>query len=327
MVKRFVGLLVVVLVLGLVLNATVSAEKPFKVALLLSGSIDDQGWNASAYNGLMGLKKDMGAEVAFSEKLVPSDYEEVFRGYAMQGYDLIIGHAFAFGEPAMKVAKDFPKLWFMMTSSNQFKEPNVCSLDNDNLQAGFLAGAVAAFVTKSKVIGVVNAMEVPACTFYTKGYELGAKYINPDIKMLSAITGNFWDAAKAKETAFAMVNQGADVLTHLADRAGLGVIEAAKEKKVLAIGNVGDQASLAPDTVVTSALVNMTKAFAIMAKMCKEGTLKAQAYQMGVKEGVVGMAPYRNFENKLTAEQKAKIKTILDDMASGKLNVWGMLKK
>ena len=324
--KKLVSLIVVALLFSLVAAFGVGAAKPLKVALLLSGSIDDQGWNAAGYTGLMNLKKELDAEVAYAEKLVPSDYEEVYRGYASQGFDLIIGHAFAFGEAAMKVAKDFPKIKFVMTSSNQFMAPNVASLNNDNLQAGFLAGVVAAYVTKTGIIGCVGAMEVPACTFYSKGYELGAQYINPKIKMLYAITGNFWDAAKAKETALAMVNQRADVLTHLADKAGLGVIEAAKEKKIWAIGNVGDQASLAPNTVVTSVVVNMKRGFMTIAKMVAAGTLKPQAYNMGVEEEIVYLAPFGNFDTVLTAAEKTKIRQILSDMETGKLNVWAMLK-
>lgn len=318
--KRVAGLAVVMVVLGLML-APAALAAPFRVALLLTGSIDDQGWNASAYNGLMQVKKELGYEVAFAEKLPASDYEEVMRGYAAQGFDLIIGHAFAFFDPAKKLQKEFPKTKFIITNCALSAEPNVSGLDNDNLECGFLAGAVAAMVSKTNVIGNVGAMKVPAVTSYQEGYELGAKYIKPGIKVLNALTGNFYDAAKAKETALAMINEGADVLTHLADRAGLGVIEAAREKKVLAIGNVGDQASLAPDTVVTSAMAIMSKAFVPLAKAAKEGTLKPAVYRMGVKDGVVGLAPFRNFENKLTAAQKARIQQIVQDIESGKLDV------
>lgn len=321
--KRLVVPVVFVLLLGVLFSGTVSA-KPFKVALLMAGSIADQGWNAAAYAALQNLKKEMGAEVAYAENLAPSDFEQIFRGYASQGYDLMIGHAYAFGEPAMKVAKDFPKAWFVMTSSNQSMAPNVGSINNDNMQAGFLAGAVAATVTKTGVLGTIGAMEIPTCTQYNKGFELGAKYVKPNAKVLVAYTGNFWDAAKAKETAFAMIGQGADVLTHLADKAGLGVIEAAKEKKAMAIGNVGDQYSLAPDTVVTSAVVNMNKAFLTIAQLAQKGALKPQAYNMGVKDGVVGLAPFRKFDSRLTAAQKAKLAEIQADLESGKINVWAL---
>ncbi|MGE5623435.1 MAG: BMP family protein [Methanocella sp.] len=324
--KKVVGLLVMLVVVGLLTSVALAAEKPYRVALLLTGSIDDQGWNASGYNGLMAIKKEPGFEVAYAEKLNAPDYEEVMRGYAAQGYDLIIGHAFAFIDPAKKLQKEFPKTKFIITNCGLAVEPNISGLDNDNLQAGFLAGAVAAMVSKTNVLANVGAMKVPAVVSYQEGFELGARYIKPNVKILSSVTGTFWDAAKAKEITLAMINEGADVVTHLADRAGLGVIEAAKERKVLAIGNVGDQAVLAPDTVVTSALATMSKAFVPLAKAAKAGTLKPAVFRWGVKEGVVGLAPFRNFETKLTADQRAKIQQILKDMESGKLDVYKLAK-
>ena len=318
--KRLVSLLVAVLVLGVMLSSTALAAERFRVALLLTGAIDDQGWNASAYNGLLAIKKELGYEVAFAEKLGAPDYEEVMRGYAAQGYDLIIGHAFAFLDPAKKLQKEFPKVKFLITNCALGVEPNISGLDNDNYELGFLSGAVAAMVSKTGVLGNVGAMKVPSVVAYQDGFEAGARYIRPGIKVINALTGNFYDGAKAKETALAMIAEGADVVTHLADKAGLGVLEAAKEKKVLAIGNVGDQAPLAPDTVVTSGLAIMSKAFVPLAKMAKEGTLKPVVFNWGVKEGVVGLAPFRTFENKLTPDQKTKIQQIIKDIESGKLD-------
>lgn len=325
--KRHVVVLVATLVLGLLLAVPAAAQTPFRVALLLTGAIDDMGWNASGYTGLLALKSQLGVEVSFAEKLAASDYEEVMRGYAAQGYDVIIGHAFAFADPAIRLQKEFPKTRFIITSCNVSAEPRVTALDNDNLEAGFLAGVVAGLVTKSNVVGSVGAMKVPAVIFFQEGFALGAKYVNPKVKVLEAITGNFYDAAKAKETAFAMISQGADVLTHLADRAGLGVIEAAAEKKVLALGNVGDQAALAPDVVVTSATVSMEKGFVPLVRMAMQGTLKPIAYRMGVKDGVVGLAPFRNFESRLTTQQKTRIQQIVADIQTGKLDVWSLRGK
>lgn len=325
--RKSILTVVTILILGILATVGTGAAKTPKVALLLAGTIDDQGWNASAYEGLMALKNELGAEVAYSEKIAISDYEEVFRGYAVQGFDVIIGHAFAFGDPAKQVAKDFPDVKFIITSSDTFQEPNVCSLDNDNVELGFLAGAVATLVTKTNVIASVGAMKVPAVVQYQEGFEAGAKFLNPDIKVLSAITGDFWDAAKAKETTIALINQKADVVTHLADRAGLGVIDAAKEKKVFAVGNVGDQAALAPDTVVTSAVAKMSNGFVKLVQMALDGTLKAQSYRMGIKEGVVGLAPYRQFEDKLTKAQKDTIESLVKDIETGKLDVRSLLEK
>lgn len=298
-----------------------SKEKKFKVAVLLPGTVNDQGWCATAYKGLMDIKEKLGAEVSYTESVAASDYEEVFRGYATQGYDLVFGHGFQFGDAAQKVAKDFPNVKFCITSSTVAQAPNVSSINNDSLQNGFLAGAMAALVSKNKSIGSIGGEEMPPIVNFNKGFELGAKYIDPSIKVSTAITGNFVDAPKAKETAIAMIGKGVDVLTQNANQASLGVIDAAKEKGILDIGAIGDQASVAPDVVVTSAVNDMSVALVVAAQKAKEGTLEPKFYNFGVKEGAVGMTSYGNFESKLSQEIKDKMAQILKDLESGKIDV------
>ncbi len=318
--------MIAVLLLGLLVPVAAVGQKSLKVALLLTGPIDDHGWNASAYEALQAIKKELGATTAYAEKVAPSDYEEMLRGFAVQGFDLIIGHAFAFGDPAERVAAEFPSVKFLITNSTLVREPNIASLNNDNVQLGFLAGVVGALVTKTGTIGSVGAMKVPSVVDFHAGLAAGARYINPSVKVLTAITGSFQDAAKGKEMAIAMIDQGADVITHLADRAGLGAIEAARERKVMAIGNVGDQAVVAPETIVTSATARMDKAFVPIARMVLEGTFRPQCFNWGIKEGVVGLAPFRQFEGKLSADQKARIQGVVSDLESGRLDARAYVK-
>lgn len=295
-------------------------EAKLRVALLLPGTINDQGWNATAYTGLMMIKDDLGADVAYTEKVAQSDMEEVFRGYAAQGYGIIFGHGFEFGDAAMKVAKEFPDVKFVVTSTDIHQAPNVASLRADNLEQGFLQGVAAAVVTKTGVVGAVGGMDIPPITDALKGFEAGAKYINPNVKVMTALTGDFDDAAKAKESAFSMIEKGADVVMQDADQAGLGVIEACKAKGVMAIGSIGDQNSAAPDTVVVSGMANLPLAFEKMVGLIQSGEWQPQYYNMGVKEGVISLSPYYSFEDKLTQEQKDQIQQVVDDIMTGKLN-------
>jgi basic membrane protein A len=296
-------------------------QETFKVAMLLAGPISDQGWNATAYNGLMNIEKNLGAEVSYTENIAQSDFEEVFRGYAIQGYNLIFGHGFQFGDAAMKVAPEFPDVKFVITSTNISQEPNVASLNNDNTQQGFLAGALAAMLTEVDKIGVVNGMEIPSIQAFASGFDQGAYYINPDITILSTFTGDFNDAAKAKEVASAMIEEGADIMAHDADAAGLGVVEAAVEKDIPVIGAISDQVDLAPDHMVTSALSDLTKAIEVMAGMIMEGDFAPQMYNFGIAEDTVGLAPYHNFEDKVPQEVKDKMVEIMDDIVAGKIQL------
>lgn len=302
-------------------DAGAEEKKPLKVAMLLAGPISDQGWNATAYQGLVNIEKNLGAEVSFTENVAQSDFEEVFRGYATQGYDIIFGHGFQFGDAAMKVAPEFPDVKFVITSTDISQAPNVASLNNDNKQQGFLAGALAALLTEVNKVGVVGGMEIPSIQAYMTGFDKGAKYINPDITILATYTGDFYDAAKAKEVAAAMIQQGADIIAHDADSAGLGVIEACVEGKTRVIGAISDQYELAPDYMVTSALSDLTKAIEVMAAQIQSGEFEAKMYNYGIAEGTVGLAPYHNFEDKVPQEVKDKMQQIMDDIVAGKIQL------
>ncbi len=307
-------------------NASAPQKDKLKVAALLPGTINDQGWNATAYRGLKLIEEKFGAEIAYTEKVAQSDMEENFRGYASQGFDIVIGHGFEFGDAAKKVAPEFPDVKFIVTSTNIHQEPNLASLNTDNYEQGFLQGVVAGLITKTGKVGAVGGMEIPPIADSLRGFEKGAKYVNQNVEVLSAFTGDFEDAAKAKETALAMIEKGADVIMADADQAGIGAIEAAKEKGVLAIGANGDQNSLAPDTVVTSGFDDLAFAMEILVNDIVNGKFEPKFYDLGVAEGAVYLAPYHSFEDKLDQAVKDKIQQIFEDMKSNKLDAHALDK-
>lgn len=301
--------------------APTEAPKTLKVAVLLPGSVNDQGWNATAYNGLMMIKDTYGAEVSYSESVAASDYEQVYRGYASQGYNIVIGHGAEFADAAKAVAKDFPDVFFGVTSSSEAAEPNVFAITNDNIQQGFLAGCAAGLLTKSNVIGCVAGMELSSIAEYCEGFKKGVLYVNPDATVLVTFTGSFDDAAKAKESANAMISQGADVLTHDADQSGLSVLDAAKEAGVMALGCVADQSSYAPDTVVTSSINDAAAVYLAAAEKYMAGTLEGKAYKLGIADGTVDLAGYGTFDNKLSDDFKSQIDTIKADLKADKIDL------
>jgi basic membrane protein A len=296
-------------------------ETPFKVAALLPGPINDNGWNASAYEGLKLVEKELGAEIAYQESVPQSDFEESFRGYASQGYNVIIGHGFQFADAAKKVAKEFPNTTFLMTDSQEFQEPNVGSYSVLAKEAGFLGGVVAAAYTKSNKVAIVGGLSIPPVTGMIEGFKKGVNYTNPEVEALTTITGSFEDVAKAKEMAKVFIQQGADIIMHQADQAGLGVIEAAKEHKIPAIGVIKDQSGLAPDTVLVSAFRNIPEGVLYIVKQVKDGQFKPQFYPLGVKQDVVGLIWNPQLEDKVPAEAKAKIEQIVSDLKEGKIDL------
>jgi len=296
-------------------------EAPLKVALMLSGPISDMGWNASAYEGLKQVEEKYGVETAYSESIPQSDIEEVFRGFAQQGFDVIIGHGYQFGDAAMKVAPEFPDVKFVVTSSSIKQEPNLASANLDNVQQGFLMGAAAAILSESRIVGGIGGQEMPPIKGSIEGFEQGAKYIDPEIKVLTAMTGSNDDVTKAKETAMAMIDQGADVIMTNANQAGLGSIEACQEKGVYAIGSNQDQNPIAPDTVVVSGIKSTPVLITFVVEKVLAGEFEPTFYPLGVKEGAVYFSPFHGFEEKLSQEVRDKILGIQEDIISGKIEV------
>ncbi len=298
-----------------------SDGEPLQVALVLGGAINDQGWNASAHSGLMTIEEELGAEVAFTENVAAADFEEVYRGYADIGYDVIIGHGFQFGDTATTVGPDYPETFFFVTSSDISQEPNVAGLQNRNDQQGFLAGVVAAQQSQSGVVGAVGGAEIPSIAAYIQGFEQGAKYVNPDITVLTNYTGDSTDLATAKQLASSMISEGADVLTHNANAAGLGVFEAVEEagEGVWMIGAVDDQYEILPDQTITSALSNLKDAMVEATKLYADGAIEPVGYSFGIEEGVVGLADFRDYP--ITEEQQAELDEISAMLASGEIEV------
>jgi basic membrane protein A and related proteins len=291
--------------------------KKIKVALLLPGTINDNGWNAKAYTGLSLIEKDLGAEVAYTEKVAQSDQEEVFRNYATQGFNVLIGHGFQFGDAAKRVAKDFPDAKFLITSTDISQEPNLASTNTSPLEMGFLEGVVAGLATKSNNIGIVGGQEIPPIVTAVQGFQAGIKYINPNAQISTTMTGDFDDAVKAKEAAKALIDKGADVVILDADHAGLGVIEACKEKGVFAVSSVSVQHELAPDTVLGSGTFGIPMAMEAVVKRVIDGDFKAQFYNLGIKDDAVSFVPNPKFEDMY----KEKLAQVIADIKSGKINV------
>jgi basic membrane protein A len=315
---KFLGaLLALVLLPGV---AFAQAKGDLKVALVLPGSVTDGTYNTAADKGIkLAQQKYPQLKVSVRENTGFADSEEALLAYARDGYDVIIGHGFQFGEPAMKIHKQFPKTWFIVNTAKVAEAPNLAATDNRWGDAGYIGGAVAAAVSKTGVIGHIGGLPVPVIQEYNEGFERGAKRINPAIKMLSAYVGSFSDIAKGKEITISLIEQGADVVTATGNESVVGTLEAAKEKKVMMIGTAFDSAEFAPDTIVTTALVNFDVNLEMVLGKIIDGTIEPKVYLLGLNENGIGLAPYRKFEDKISPENKAKIAQIVEDIRNGKV--------
>jgi len=282
-----------------------AAQQKMKVAAIYTVPVEQQ-WVSRIYKALSAAKSNGEIEYAFSENVTNADYERVMRQYAEQGNTLIVGEAFAVEAAARKVAKDYPKVSFLLGSSGKPQEPNFSVFDNFIQEPAYLTGMIAGGMTKSNAIGMVGGYPIPEVNRLMQAFMAGAKEVNPNVKFSVSFIGSWFDPPKAKEAAFAMIDKGADVL--YAER--FGVSDAAKERSKFAIGNVINTQDKYPDTVVASALWNMEPTINLALKNVKEGKFKAEDYgkYSTMKYKGSELAPLGTFEKKVPADVVKKVK-------------------
>lgn len=298
-----------------------SESGKLKVALILPGVINDQGWNAMAYNGLKEIETKFGAETNYMESVSKQDMESAFRNYASNGYDVVFGHGFEYTDAAKAVAAEFPDTKFIVTSSDLAEAPNMGSVTNSNIEIGFLLGVVAGVTSRSGIMGSLNGLESPQISESIQGMDAGLRYIRPEMQHVVSYTGSFDDAGKAREMAVAMAEQGVDVIQGDPNQMSLGILEACEQTGMKFLGVMGDFAASSPDVVITSGLVDFGKAMSSVVELIQAGVWEPRQYDFGVKEDVVYLAPYGKFDSILTQEQKDTVQDVIDKIKSGEIDV------
>ncbi|WP_411882284.1 BMP family protein [Polaromonas sp. YR568] len=294
------------------------AQAKTKVAALYTVPFEQQ-WVSRLHKALKAAEARGEIEYKATENVSNADYERVMREYATAGNTLIVGEAFAVEAAARKVAKDFPKVSFLMGSSGKVQAPNFSVFDNYIQEPAYLSGMIAGGVTKSNKIGMVGGFPIPEVNRLMNAFMAGAKETNPKVEFSVSFINSWFDPPKAKEAAFAMIDKGADVM--YAER--FGVSDAAKEKGKLAIGNVINTQDKYPDTVVASALWNMEPSIDRAIKLVKEGKFKAEDYgpYSMMKYKGSELAPLGTFEKKVPADIVAKVKAKEKDILDGKVTI------
>lgn len=234
------------------LSAGFAAAEKVKVAAIYTLPVEQQ-WISRIHKALNAAADRGDIDYAFSENVANTDYERVMREYAEQGMQLIVGEVFGLERAARKVAKDYPETAFLMGSSFGAVAPNFSVFDNWIHEPSYLSGMVAGAATESNVIGMVGGYAIPEVNRLMHAFMDGAREVNPDVKFLVNFIDSWYDPPKAKESAFAMMDAGADVM--YAER--FGVSDAAVERGVKAIGNVIDTSGDYPGTIMASALWHM----------------------------------------------------------------------
>lgn len=282
-----------------------------KVALLLPGLIDDQSWNQGAYEGLKQAGK-AGVQIAYTEKVTQDQQVEVFRNYARRGFDVIIGAGGEYLDSAMQVASEFPQARFVVANATGAGK-NVTALALSYGDMGYLAGVLAGETTKSRKIALVSGPAIPIARDAARGFTAGAARVDPAIDVKVTFTGSFDDVEKAREATLALISDGVDVVWQLLDAADVGVLTAAEDKGIMAIGLYSDQRRLAPHSHIGAALADPAKI--IFAAATQNEQLDGKVHIEGVAAGVVSLGA---LSEKVPQTARDHIKAAEQDLATGK---------
>lgn len=306
---------------ALVMNAAqVAAAEPIKTAGIYTVPVEQQ-WVSRIHIAAVAAQDRGDIAYTYSENVSNTDYARVIREYAEAGNKLIIGEVFGAEQEAREVAAEYPDVAFLMGSS--FKEdpalPNFAVFDNYIQDAAYLSGIIAGAMTTSNNIGMVGGFPIPEVNRLMHAFMAGAKEMNPDIAFQVSFIGSWFDPPKAKETAFAMIENGADIL--YAER--FGVSDAAKEKGILAIGNVIDTQSEYPETVVASAIWHFEPTLDKAIAEVQAGSFAAADYGIYsyMNKGGTSLAPYGTFEGKIPEKALALVTKRTEEIMSGAFTV------
>ena len=253
--------------------AVVAQDEPLKVFGAYATQIEEP-WDGVIHAALSAEADAGRIDYTFVDDIGYSgDMELQLREVSeLEAPDVIFGDAFGNEEAVRSVAADYPDIAFVFGSGGGPANPNFSVFDNWIHEPAFLAGMLAGGLTETGTIGVVGGVPVPEVNRITNAFIAGAQAVNPEVEAKVSFINSWFDPAAAKEAALAQIDAGADVL--YAER--FGVIEAAQEKGLLAIGNMSDQSELAPDNVVTSVTWNMRPTAEYIIDQVAGGTYTAQ---------------------------------------------------
>ena len=269
----------------------------------------------------MRIHDSLGAHVSHIQTKTPADFEDNFRQYGSQRYDIVFGHGFEFQDAARRVAPEFPKTLYVTTSGTT-AGPNLAGMTFGFADASYLAGMLAASVTRSKQLGVLGGTELPPVVESFAAFERGAHAVDPSIKVVSSYIGNWDDVSAGKEQALAQIARGVDVIFQNADAAGLGVFQAAREHNgTFIIGSNSNQNAIAPEVTLASVVIDLPLAFLTIAKQVKAGTFKPGVIELGEASHVVTLVLNPALESRIPAAARQRIDSLQQRMLTGQLTV------
>jgi basic membrane protein A len=295
-------------------------EEAAKVAVLFPGLVDDNSWNEAGFVGLT-KAKEQGVETSHLESVSHEKQLEAFQNFARKGFGIVIGHGGEYMASAMRAAKDFPDVHFVVVNGNE-SASNVTSIALNYADMGYVSGVLGALISESKKIGIVAGEHIPIVDDGIGGMKAGAASVDNGTEVRSTIIDSWTDVAKAREASLAMVNAGVDALWPFLDAAESGVISAAEDEGVTSIAVYHDIRPLAPKTYAGGAWSD--PGAVILEAATNPDALDGSVKFVGAAEDAVILAP---FADSVPEDVRAKVEEAYEALKSGEVDALEEAKK
>lgn len=306
---------------------TCQAAGGLKVGLVTDvGKIDDKTFNEAAYKGMKRAAVEFGLKTSFIETLQPTDYEKNIQRFVSEKYEMIITVGFMLGDATRKMAEKHPDVKFAIVDF-AFDPPleNVAGLVFAEGQAGFLAGALAGYMTETKIVGMVAGMEIPPVIRFRKGFDAGVKHACSGCEVLTVHIDSFTDPARGKTAALSQIDEGADVIFGGGGTTGSGAIQGAARAGAWVIGVDQDEYLTTfkqgkmpgANRVLSSAMKRVDNAVYNAVKGAATGSFKGGTALFDIASGGIGLAPYHEADSSVKKGIREKLGRITEDLKSG----------
>lgn len=290
-----------------------------KVAVILEGPISDMSWNATAYNGLL-MIEELGAEIYYQESVPVSSLADSINTYANSGIDLIYLSTTSYADVGFDLAPEYPDTKFVLINGDESKD-NLTTIAVSDAEQGFMLGVISALLTQTNKVGFVGGLEIFPIVNAAKGFEQGVAFIDDKVEAVTVMAGSFDDVNKAKELTKALIQSGVDVVSPVADQAGLGVVEAAEELETKALASGVGFESQAENYLQISVMKDTSIAYVAAYQQYIEGQLSSDEIQVfGAADGVVYLSEWYN-DDDVSDDVKQQINDIYKALVAGDIEI------
>ncbi len=325
-------------------------EKPYRVGFVTdTGGIDDQSFNTTQWNGVLRAQEQLGIKAQFIQSDEATQYTPNLTEFASQGYDLVIAAGFFLGGDLAKVAAEYPDVKFSIVDysypdpfgvpegvvGNSECIPNVQGQVFKTDQAAFLAGYLAAGMSKTGKLGYFGGAKIPTVTIFGVGFQAGMEYYNQvhgtSVTLLGwdnktgegLFTGDFSDLNKGKESTASLFDEGADIFMGVGGLIGSPGFDVARERGGYGIWVDVDGYNLLPearDVLLTSVMKNMDNSVFDVIKAAMDGNFDGCGVYVGsIANNGVGIAPYHDLASAVPADLQAEVDDLRAKIASGEI--------